>query len=57
MCCHDDQMDATLNCSKLLDTDGSPDGIPMSSGQMLLADERPDALLGRPNGNKGFDFC
>jgi hypothetical protein len=29
-------MDATLNCSNLLDTDGSPDGITTSSGRMLL---------------------
>jgi hypothetical protein len=25
MCCHDVQTDATLNCSKLLDTNGHPD--------------------------------
>jgi hypothetical protein len=29
-------MDTTLNSSKLLDTDGSPNGITMSSGRMLL---------------------
>jgi hypothetical protein len=29
-------MDATLNSSKLLDTDGSPDGITTSSGRILL---------------------
>jgi len=33
-----------LNYSKLLDIDGSPDGIATSSGQMLLIDERLDVL-------------
>jgi hypothetical protein len=47
--------DATLNCSKLLDTNGSSDGIAMLSRQMLLTDERLDLLQGRPDGNKGFD--
>jgi hypothetical protein len=50
-CCHDVHMDATLNCSKLLDTDGRPDNIAMSSRQMLLTDERPDVLQGRLDGN------
>jgi hypothetical protein len=55
-CCHDIRTNATLNCSNLLDTDGSLDGIATSSGQMLLTDERPDALLGRSDRNKGSDF-
>jgi hypothetical protein len=41
---------------KFLDTNGSSDGIAMSPGWMLLTDERPDALLGRPDRNKGSDF-
>jgi hypothetical protein len=45
-----------LNCLKLLDINGSPDGIVTSSGMMLLTDECRDALLGRPDGNKGSDF-
>jgi hypothetical protein len=49
-------MDATLNCLKVLNTDGSLDGIATSFGQMLLIDERQDALLGHLDGNKGFDF-
>jgi hypothetical protein len=56
VCCHNVRTDATLNCSKLLDTDGSLDGITTSSGRMRLTNERPDALLGRPNKNKGSDF-
>jgi hypothetical protein len=55
-CCSDVQTDVTLNCSKLLDTDGRLDGIATSSGQMLLTDERSDALLGRFNRNKGSNF-
>jgi hypothetical protein len=55
-CCHDVWTDATLNWSKLLDTDGSPDVIATSSRHMLLIDERPDALLGCPDGNQGSDF-
>jgi hypothetical protein len=46
----------TLNCLKLLDTDGSPDGIATSSEQMLLTDECLNALLGHPDGNMGYDF-
>jgi hypothetical protein len=46
-----------LNYLKLLDTDGSSNGIPTSSGRMSLIDERLDALLGHPEGNKGSDFC
>jgi len=45
-----------LNCSKLLDIDGHPDSIGTSSRRMLLTDECPDALLGRPDENKGSDF-
>jgi hypothetical protein len=56
MCCHDVRTDVTLNCSKLLDIDGSLDGIASSSEQMLLTNEHPNALLGRPDGNKGSDF-
>jgi hypothetical protein len=55
-CCHDVRTDATLNCSNILDIDGSPDGIAMASGWMLLTNERPDALLGCPDRNKGSDF-
>jgi hypothetical protein len=35
-CCWDIRTDATLNSSKLLETDGSLDGITTSSEQMLL---------------------
>jgi len=45
-CCHDVRTDATLKGLNLLDTDGSLDGIAMSSKWMLLTDELPDALLG-----------
>jgi hypothetical protein len=55
-CCHDVRTDATLNYSKLLYTEGSPDGIATSSGLMLLTDEHPDILLGHLDGNKGSDF-
>jgi hypothetical protein len=54
--CCDVRTDVTLSCSKLLDTDGRPDGITTSSGWMLLTDERLDAFLGRLNRNKGSDF-
>jgi hypothetical protein len=54
--CRDVQRDATLNCSKLLDIDGRPDGIATSSGRMLLIDECPDVLLGRSDKNKGSNF-
>jgi len=55
-CYCDIRTDASLNYSKLLDTDGSPNDILMSSKRMFLTDERPNALLGRPDGNKGSDF-
>jgi hypothetical protein len=55
-CCHDVQTDATLNCLNLLDTDRRPDGITTLSGRMLLTNERLNALLGRPDGNKGSEF-
>lgn len=55
-CCHDVRMDATLNYSNLLDTDGCPDDITTSSGRMLLTDEHPDTLLDHPNRNKGSDL-
>jgi hypothetical protein len=56
MCFHDVRTDATLNCSKPLDTDGCLDGIATSSGWMLLTDEHLEALLIRPDGNMGSDF-
>jgi hypothetical protein len=61
MCSHDIWTDdirtnATLNYSKVLDTDGSLNGIATSSGRMLLTDERPDALLSRTDEILGFDF-
>jgi hypothetical protein len=56
MCYHDVWTDTSLSCSKLLDTNGCSDGIAMSSGWMLLTDERPDALLSLPDGNMGSDF-
>jgi hypothetical protein len=48
--CHYVRTDAILNCSKLLDTDGRPDGKFSSSGQMLLTDDRPDGILSHPDG-------
>jgi len=55
-CCHDVRTNETLNYSKLLDIDGSPDGIATSSGQMLLTDERPNSRQGHPNEILGSDF-
>jgi hypothetical protein len=55
-CCHDVRTDATLNYSKLLDIDESPDSITTISERMLLTDERPNTLLGRSDGNKGSYF-
>jgi len=55
-CCHDVRTDATLDCSKLLDTKGSLDGIATTSRLMLLTDEHPDVLLGYLDENKGSDF-
>jgi len=49
MCCHDVRTNATLNCSNLIDIDGSSDGIATSFGWMLLTNERSD-------GNKESDF-
>jgi hypothetical protein len=54
--CHDVRMDATVNCLKLLDTDGSSYGIATSSGRMLLTDEYPDSRQGRPDEILGSDF-
>jgi len=54
--CHYVEKDVTLNSSKLLDTNDGSDGIATSSGQMLLTDERPDALLSRPDRSLGSDF-
>jgi hypothetical protein len=51
---HDVRTDSTLNYSKLLDIDRSPDGIANVSGRMLVTDERPDALLCRPDGKLGI---
>jgi hypothetical protein len=54
--CHDVRTNATLNYLYLLDTDGCPNGIATLSRPMLLTDERPDAFLGRQDGNKGSNF-
>jgi uncharacterized ion transporter superfamily protein YfcC len=54
--CHYVWTDVTLNSLKFLDTDGRPNGIAMSSGRMLLTDERLDDLQGRPDGFLGSDF-
>jgi hypothetical protein len=48
--------DANLNRSKLLDTDGRPDGKFSSSGQMLLTEERPDEIPRRSDGCKGIEL-
>jgi hypothetical protein len=45
-------MDATLNSSKLLHTDGRPNGKFSSSGRTLLTDEHPDGIRRRPDGCK-----
>jgi hypothetical protein len=50
MICHYVRTDATLNCLKILDTDGRSDGKISSSGRMLLTDERPDGIPRRPDG-------
>jgi hypothetical protein len=52
-CCDDVWTDATLNYSKLLDTEKSPDSIPTSSGWMLLINERPDAFIGPSRRKQG----
>jgi hypothetical protein len=44
--CHYIRTDAILNNSKLLDTNGHPDGIATSSGRMLLTDKGTDGSLG-----------
>jgi len=49
-------MDANLNYSKLLDTDGCPGGIATSSGRMLLTEERLDYTQGRLDRHLGSDF-
>jgi hypothetical protein len=49
-------MDASLNSSNLLYTDGRPDDINMSFGRMLLTDKRPDVIVGRPDGCLGSNF-
>jgi hypothetical protein len=54
--CHYVRTNATLNSSKLLDTDGGLDWKFSSSGWMLLTDERSDGLQGRPDGCLGSDF-
>jgi hypothetical protein len=48
-CCHDVRTDGTLNCSKLLDTNGRPDGC-------YFTDARPDARQERADGILGSDF-
>jgi hypothetical protein len=54
--CHYVQTDATLNSSKLLDTDGRLDGKFSSSVWMLLIDERPDGIPCCPDGCKGAEL-
>jgi hypothetical protein len=54
--CHYVRTDATLSCSKLLDTDGRLDGKFSSSGQMLLTDERLDRIPHRPDGWQGTEI-
>jgi hypothetical protein len=56
MCCHNVLTDATLNCSKLLDVDGSPDNITTSSGWMLLTEERLHSREARSDKILGSDF-
>jgi hypothetical protein len=54
--CHYVRTDVTLNSSKFLDAKGRLDDIATSSGQMLLTDEHPDGLQGRPDGFFGSNF-
>jgi hypothetical protein len=54
--CHYVKTDANLNCSKLLDTDGHPDGKFSSFGWMLLTDERLDGIPRRLDGCKGTEL-
>jgi hypothetical protein len=56
MICHYVWTDANLNCSKLLDTDGRPDGKFSSSGWMLLTDELLDGIPRLPDGCKGIEL-
>jgi hypothetical protein len=44
--CHNVWTNATLSSSKLLDTNGCPDGKFSLSGWMLLTDECPDVCKG-----------
>jgi hypothetical protein len=53
MICHYVRTDATLNSSKLLDTDGGPKGIATFSRRMSLTDEGSDASLGCLDRNMG----
>jgi hypothetical protein len=55
-CCHDIWTYGNLNCLKLLDTDGRPDGIARSSGRTLLTEECLDSRQGRPDRILGSDF-
>jgi hypothetical protein len=54
--CHYVQMDATLNCSKLLDIDGSPDRKFSSFRWMFLTDECPEEIPRRPDKCKGTEL-
>jgi hypothetical protein len=56
MICHYVRTDATLNSSKLLDTQGRQDGKFWSSGWMLLTEEHPDGIPHRPDGCKGTEL-
>jgi hypothetical protein len=56
MICHYIRTDATLNSSKLLDTDGHPDRKFSSSGRMLLTNERPDGIPHCLDGCKGTEL-
>jgi hypothetical protein len=49
-------MDAKLNCSKLLDTDGHPNRKFSSSKRMLLTEECLDGIPRRPDGWKGIEL-
>jgi hypothetical protein len=54
--CHYVRTDANLNCLKLLDTDGRPNGMFSSSRRMLLTDERSNGIPRRSDGCKGTEL-
>jgi hypothetical protein len=54
--CHYVRTDANLNYSKLLGTDGLPNGKFSSSGWMLLSDEHLDGIPRLPDGCKGTEL-